>query len=880
LQATAEALAAEGTEKEEPVRELSAQVPGKEQVGRALTAQETEKEQAAQALAAEWTEKEEAVRELSAQAPGKEQAVQALTAQETEKEQAAQAREAQATVNDQAVQAPNGQLQEMANTRGSWLRQKIMAVRFKPIPAHTGREGLMRFLRGAHWLSPKILVRELVKETRQWLGGHPWAHNFIKSIVPNRIRKWLKHKVETRNPLAANTNLAHEITQEIAKSELSDWEEYLIMYGKIQAIRDSRLAGFQTRPVKITSVHQKDISPVARSLNFPQSNHPEISIVIPVHNNLELTLECLLSIKQHTHACRYEIVVVDDGSDQGTKDVLAAISHITLVRNDERIGFTFSCNKGAKKAKGRYLLFMNNDVQVTENWLQPLADVFRDQKSVGAVGPKVLNLDGRLQEAGAFINPDGTATLIGYHDNPDLPRYNHIREVDYCSGVCLLVKTDTFNEVGGFDPVYAPAYYEDVDLCLKLRSLGLRILYNPHSVIVHHLSATMKKIDSEFKTQLVTRNRQIFLERWQSQIDELNKTKLIAFYLPQFHPIPENDLWWGKGFTEWTNVVRAQPNFVGHYQPHLPSDLGFYDLRNADIMDQQIELAKRYGIFGFCYYYYWFDGKRLLEMPIERMIKTGKPDFPFCICWANENWTRRWDGDESHVLIGQKHSEEDDRAVIRDMIRYLQHPNYIRVEGKPLLVVYRVSLFPDFKKTAETWRKICREEGVGEIQIVMAESFEFSLRAINPQDYGADALVEFPPHNMFSPKPAPGEMINRRFSGQIMDYNVELLKYVQKDISPCVEYKTVMPGWDNTARKQDTSYIFEGSSPGAYQAWLEEVIRITREQNSNQQRIVFINAWNEWGEGNHLEPDQRYGHRYLEATLNALNGNLLENRQR
>jgi GT2 family glycosyltransferase len=663
------------------------------------------------------------------------------------------------------------------------------------------------------------------------------------------------------------------------QSLIRDWEDYLSVAEQIKAVRAPQLASFETMPPKLTFVDKEDIFSVAKSLIYTKPKHPLVSIIIPVHNNLRITVECLLSIKEHTDPDAYEIVIVSEGPDQETQETLAAVGNITVIHNRERIGYTLSCNKGAEQGNGEFLLFLNNDTQVTDGWLKALLDGFASREDTGAVAPKVLTLDGRLQEAGAFISSDGTVTLIGLGDNPDLARYNYIREVDCCSGVCLLVKAAVFREIKGFDTIYAPSYYGDVDLCFKLRARGLRILYTPHATIVHHSSATMNKIDSDFKFQSTAQERQEFLNRWQVEIDRLNQVKLIAFYLPQFHPIPENDLWWGKGYTEWRAVTGAQRNYEGHYQPHLPADLGFYDLRVSEIMDQQVELAKRYGIHGFCYYYYWFHGKRLLEMPLDRILATGKPDFPFCICWANENWTRRWDGDESHVLIGQRHSDDDDRAVMLDMMRYLRHANYMRVEGKPLLLIYRVSLFPDFTRTAKVWREICRTEGIGEIYLVMVGSFELSVKAYNPQDFGADASVEFPPHHELTFVAAPGRILNPRFAGMIMNYKSELLKYVQKQIPGHVEYRCVMPGWDNTPRRQDTSCVFEYSTPGAYQAWLEEAIRVTREQHTEHQRIVFVNAWNEWGEGNHLEPDRRFGHRYLEATRNALERWLLKHRE-
>ena len=344
--------------------------------------------------------------------------------------------------------------------------------------------------------------------------------------------------------------------------------------------------------------------------------------------------------------------------------------------------------------------------------------------------------------------------------------------------------------------------------------------------------------------------------------------KLIAFYLPQFHPIKENEEWWGKGFTDWTNVSKAVPQFVGHYQPHLPGELGFYDLRLVDVQKRQIELAKHYGVYGFCFHHYWFAGKRLLEKPVQQFLDHPELDMPFCLCWANENWSRRWDGSENEVLIAQQYSPEDDIAFIRDIERELRDPRYIRVNGRPLLIVYRASLLPDARATAERWRKYCIGCGIGDLYLVAALTFEVT----NPLAYGFDAAVEFPPHQV--PPLVINDnynIINPHYSGLICDFENLAEEYsnrlAQKSYTV---FKAVMPSWDNDARKPGRGMTFHNSSPHSFANWLDRVCQATLERNQPSERLVFVNAWNEWGEGAHLEPDRKYGHAYLNATASTL----------
>tara|TARA_R110000868_G_scaffold208557_2_gene458090 strand:- start:26645 stop:32311 length:5667 start_codon:yes stop_codon:yes gene_type:complete len=357
--------------------------------------------------------------------------------------------------------------------------------------------------------------------------------------------------------------------------------------------------------------------------------------------------------------------------------------------------------------------------------------------------------------------------------------------------------------------------------------------------------------------------------------------KAIAFYLPQFHPIEENDRWWGKGFTEWTNVTKARPLFQGHYQPQLPADLGFYDLRSPQTQLDQANLAHDYGLHGFCYYYYWFDGKKVLNEPIEKMLQSGSPNFPFCVCWANENWSRNWDGQNKHVLLEQHYSEESNRSLIQEFIRLMRDERYIRHNGKPVLLVYRIRIIPNWLQTAEMWREECRKAGIGEIHLC---AVRFGLEPLEgqPADFGLDSFVIFPPHE--------SEKVDARssvrdlaqdFNGTIFDYDSAMIADLQRfdDAYPWPVHRGVMLGWDNTARRQRDSRIFLGSTPARLHRWLKGIVSQENRHNKNPESLVFVNAWNEWAEGTMLEPSVKFGRGYLDA-LRAVVGPLAQASER
>jgi lipopolysaccharide biosynthesis protein len=355
-------------------------------------------------------------------------------------------------------------------------------------------------------------------------------------------------------------------------------------------------------------------------------------------------------------------------------------------------------------------------------------------------------------------------------------------------------------------------------------------------------------------------------------LPEQKKARLIAFYLPQYHPIPENDLWWGKGFTEWTNAAKAKPLYDEHYQPHLPADLGFYDLRVSETRLAQAELAQEYGIEGFCYWHYWFAGKRLLERPFAEVLKSGEPSLPFCLGWANDSWSGIWQGCPDRVLIEQTYpGEADDKAHFDFVLQAFSDQRYIKMDGKPAFLVYKPYHLPEPNHFIERWQKWAVEAGLKGI---------FFLAHVNSMQWdaaarGFDGIV---PHNPgittwyhFNPVPelkSPSPFVRRR-RPDVMDYSDYIKLALPTFPQGCPGYPCVLPNWDNTPRCGTSGMVLEGSDPRLFQSHLASAIELVSQRDFDK-RIIFIKSWNEWGEGNYLEPDQKYGRQYLEACRGAL----------
>ena len=351
---------------------------------------------------------------------------------------------------------------------------------------------------------------------------------------------------------------------------------------------------------------------------------------------------------------------------------------------------------------------------------------------------------------------------------------------------------------------------------------------------------------------------------------EKNILRFIAFYLPQFHPIRENDDWWGKGFTEWTNTGKARPLFPGHYQPHVPADLGYYDLRLPEARLAQAELARAYGIEGFCYYHYWFgNGRRLLERPFQEVLSSGQPDYPFCLCWANHSWTGVWHGAPNRTLIEQKYlGIYDDHAHFDTLLPAFEDRRYIHVNDKPLFIIYKPFGIPNLEITLKRWRSMAARAGLPGLYLVGM----FSPGDSDPEEYGFDASIHHqnPPLRPWGTWKNPMKFIYYALQRKlgiptIFSYRKAIDYFLPSQLFDS-RYPSVIHSWDNSPRSGVNGLVLQGASPELFRSALRRAITIVKERPA-ENRLIFLKSWNEWAEGNHLEPDLRDGHKYLQVVL-------------
>lgn len=605
------------------------------------------------------------------------------------------------------------------------------------------------------------------------------------------------------------------------------------------------------------------------TLRFDVVSQPVVDVLIPCFNEFETTVECLTALKAAKIGVPYRVILSDDGSTDERMTSFRSVEGLTFLASDQNRNFLLNCNDAYRSVRAPYLLLLNNDAQVEPGCVERLVDAIERESDAVAAGPMMLYPNGRLQEAGCSIRADASTIMVGVGENPDEPHYNYSREVQYVSGACCMVKTAAIGETL-FDTQYAPAYCEDVDLCLRLRDSGGRIFYEPRARAVHHLSVSTGRIGQTRRVQQAVLNQEKLFQKWSDRLALENRARVLAFYLPQFHPIVENDLWWGRGFTEWTNVTDAAPSFDGHYQPHLPADLGYYDLRLTAVMGQQQALAERYGIEGFVVYYYNFAGRRVLEAPLENLLHRPDVNFRFALCWANENWTKHWDGGSREVLLAQSYEERALESVADDAVRFARDPRSIWVDGKPMFLVYRPLLIPEMPRFADYLRKRFMQAGFPGVHLVYVESMESFHDRVAPSDIGFDACVEFPPHGIAAPWTSALPNPREGWNGYVYDYVGTVENALNREGVAYSRYPCVFPSWDNTPRQALGATIVHDASPEVFQAYVEGKLDYLDRFFVGDKRLLFVNAWNEWAEGTHLEPDHVYGHRWLESVRRAL----------
>ena len=691
------------------------------------------------------------------------------------------------------------------------------------------------------------------------------------------LRHWLVHgRAERRQPPA---DRAHRTTAVVTDpAPLSPGDPLPVTAESAAATeRDvrERLARARVatreafRPVPIPLLRPHDPITALRRLRFASAATPDVSVLIPVHDAFEETVACLMALSRHLPDRPTQIVVADDASPDRRMAMLGRLPGLAVLRSRERRGFLHTCNAAWSHCKAPLVLLLNSDTEVQEGAVAALAAAL-DDSTVAAACATLLYPSGHLQEAGGFVTPSGETVMVGLGGDPAQAAFSRARDVAYGSAAALMLRRDAVGDEL-FDPVYAPAYGEDVDLCLTLAEAGWRVRHVPEARVVHHLSVSTGRDGEARRVRAAARSQAVIARRWGSTLAGRDRVRTIVFHLPQFHPVPQNDLWWGAGFSEWANVVRARPAYLGHAQPHLPADLGFYDLRLPEALAAQGRLAARYGIEGFCVHHYRFDPDRtLLETPLS--IVQDHPALPFrwCLCWANENWSRNWDGGSREVLIAQRQDRATQDAFLADAAAQAADPRYLRVDGAPILVIYRPLLLDDPAAFAARARR--RFAPLGGAHLIAVEGMEAADSPADPTAFGFDAGCAFPPHGLGVPATGAARLTRPDWSGYRYDYVETVIEAATRPEPAWPRYPAVFPGWDNTPRQPTRSTCFDHATPEAFRVAVEAAIDTLNDRCLGDRRLLFVNAWNEWAEGAHLEPDSLHGHRWLEALQAAVTG--------
>lgn len=651
------------------------------------------------------------------------------------------------------------------------------------------------------------------------------------------------------------------------------------------------------------------------------------SIVICVHNALSDLSRCIESLTESVGSdC--QIVLVDDASDVDTEKYIRGLkesTHIETIRLDTRVGYTKAANVGLRHTSGQVVTLLNSDTIVPPGWSKKTLQAFMQYPEFGILGP--LSNAASYQSVPSIEGSGGQTAINRLPDNVSLLEVDTLCEnagankiiphVPLVHGFCFSITRRCLIDVGEFDEVAFPmGYGEENDFCVRAVDAGFALgilittyVYHAKSksyaseernslmksgweaLVSKHgrrrLVRAVKVMESQPTLVYMRQAVQAHFERDHNeqiegsyvrnersgQTKSTNKSpdiKVIAFYLPQYHPVPFNDIAWGEGFTEWKNVVRAKPRFPAHIQPKLPGKLGFYDLRRTAVMQDQANIAEDFDVYGVCMYYYRLEGKRILETPPETLLIDLSIRLRFCYCWANESWTRAWDGVSSEILLKQDYDEATFWGLVHDIVRASRDDRYIKINDRPIFIVYQAAEIPD----GEAWIHRLRMEidrlSGQKFLIGTVYSTRFEASMLNYIDF----VVQFPPHRIGrrgKRVTIPAAKI-QPFEPERGDYFEAYEDVVNASLAAADMYDpqflTVCPDWDNTARRQTNAHTLIGSTPAKFREWVEKASCLTRQKFDNGKipaQVLFVNAWNEWAEGAMLEPSEQHGWSYLQA---------------
>lgn len=642
-------------------------------------------------------------------------------------------------------------------------------------------------------------------------------------------------------------------------------------------------------------------------------NHVTHDVIVCVHNAPLEVQRCLESLVADLTGIS-RVIVVDDCSSTETKELLdrfrAACPKISIVRPKEQQRYTKAANMGLRASSAQLRTLLNSDTIVPRGWAHRIQDKFCKNPELGILGP--LSNAASYQSVPEIV---GTSTQTAVND---LPVGVSIEQIDqFCAkaagnfnlllvpvvhGFCFTVTAECIKQIGYFDAERFPqGYGEENDYCFRASDAGFGLGVALDTFIFH---AKSKSYQTSERVALMQQGWEALVDRvgrrrltnavrhmesqprlsymreevrrafYAAATSKPNEVKVVAFYLPQFHPVPENDLHWGEGFTEWRNVVRARPRFPGHNQPKLPGKFGFYDLRVPEIQQQQIQLAAEFGVDCFCMYYYRFGPNRIMGQPVKIFRALSQEDVSFCYCWANESWTRAWDGATSDIIVEQKYDAETLSGLVDDLADAILDDAYFRLNGRPVFVIYQVAEIPERELWISRLRQEIYKRTGHKLLIGSVYSLKFTVDMLKLVDF----VVQFPPHRI----PRNGRRITiredlmRPFDAHRNDYYEDYETMSQAALSePCLLDKMflgVCPDWDNTPRRERNAHTLVGSSPEKFEKWVREAALLTIKRYQAGKiaaPCLFVNAWNEWAEGAVLEPSERYGEAYLQALRSA-----------